>query len=86
MASKLEIQEALLELIAPKKKAAKKEPKYVIVVNGVVASQRPTNKKDLEAATIAIKIKNPSAKILAYKLQGELTIDFPVAGINEEEA
>lgn len=86
MATKTEIQEAIVEMFAPKKKTAKKEPKFVIVVNGVVASQRPANKKDLEAATVAIKIKNPGAKILAYKLQGELTLDLPVAGINEEEA
>lgn len=86
MASKLEIQEALLDLIAPKAKKAKKEPKYVLVVDGIVASQRPSTKKELEGAVVAIKIKKPTAKVLAYKLQGELTMDFPVAGITEEEA
>ena len=39
----------------------------------------------LEQAVIAIKVKNPSSKIIAYKLQGELNLNFPVSGIEMDE-
>lgn len=81
-----DIREALLEILSPKKdKKAKKLAKYVIVVDDKVLQSRPTNKADLEQAVIAIKIKNPSSKIIAYKLQGELNLNFPVSGIEVDE-
>lgn len=76
------IRDALLEILSPKTdKKAKKEAKYVLVVDGKVLQSRPTSKSELKAAAIGIKLKNPSAKVYAYKLQGELSLDLPVAGI-----
>lgn len=86
MANSNEIRDALLEILSPKKdKKAKKLAKYVLVVDGKVLQSQPTNKKELEQATIAIKIKNPSSKIVAYKLQGELSLNLPVSGIDADE-
>jgi hypothetical protein len=86
MTNSNEIREALLEILSPKKdKKAKKLAKYVLVVDGRVLQSQPSNKTELEQATIAIKIKNPSSKIVAYKLQGELTLNLPVSGIDADE-
>lgn len=86
MALQTEIREALLEILSPKKdKKAKKLAKYVIVVDDKVLQSRPTNKAELQQAVIAIKVKNPSSKIIAYKLHGELNLNFPVSGIEADE-
>ena len=76
------IKEALLEMLSPKKAKKAKTPKYVLVVNNSVCQQRPTNKAELTEAVIAIKLKNPSAKVFAYKLAGELKLDLPVTGLS----
>lgn len=82
-----DIKSALLEILSPKEdKKVKKEPKYVLVVNGSVLQSRPTCKSELTDAVIAIKLKNPSAKVFAYKLQGELKLDLPVSGIVSDES
>lgn len=83
--TKEELGQALVDLIAPKKAAKKSTPKYVLVVDGRVLTQRPANKADLKAAVIALTLKNPSAKILAYKLDGEISVNLPVTGIDEVE-
>ena len=80
------IREALLEILSPKKdKKAKKLAKYVLVVDDRVLQSRPNNKAELEQAVVAIKVKNPASKIIAYKLQGELSLNFPVSGIETDE-
>ena len=76
------IKEALLEMLSPKKAKKAKTPKYVLVVNDSVCQQRPTNKTELTEAVIAIKLKNPSAKVFAYKLAGELKLNLPVTGLS----
>ena len=83
--TKEELGQALVDLITPKKAAKKSTPKYVLVVDDRVLNQRPTNKKDLKAAVIAITLKNPGAKILAYKLEGEMSLDLPVTGLTADE-
>lgn len=82
--TKDEILAALAEALAPKAKKSKKEPKYVIVVDGKVLQSRPSNKTELEQAVVAIKLKNPSSKVIAYKLEGELSIELPVGGITTD--
>ena len=79
------IKEALLEILSPKKAKKAKTPKYVLVVNDSVCQQRPTSKAELTEAVIAIKLKNPSAKVFAYKLAGELKLDLPVSGLSVAE-
>lgn len=89
MATNVEaIKEALLEILSPKKAKKAKTPKYVLVVNDTVCQQRPSSKAELTEAVIAVKLKNPSAKVFAYKLAGELKLDLPVTGlpVSEEAA
>ena len=86
MATNVEaIKEALLEILSPKKAKKAKTPKYVLVVNDTVCQQRPSSKAELTEAVIAVKLKNPSAKVFAYKLAGELKLDLPVTGLSVSE-
>lgn len=86
MATNVEaIKEALLEILSPKKAKKAKTPKYVLVVNDIVCQQRPSSKAELTEAVIAVKLKNPSAKVFAYKLAGELKLDLPVTGLSVSE-
>ena len=74
------ILEQLVRELAPKKKKAAKKAKYVLDVNGNLMSQRPTTKKELKAAVIAVSLKNPTAKVTVYELAGELSVALPVSG------
>ena len=51
--------------------------------NGIIfLASRQCGKTQLTEAVIAIKLKNPSAKVFAYKLAGELKLDLPVTGLS----
>lgn len=67
-------------------KKTKKQPKYVLVIDGKVIQQRPTNKKDLKKAIAALTCSGKD--IVVYKLEGEVSIDVPFSITdkqNEEE-
>lgn len=74
------------ELAAKTKKTkAKATPKFVLDVNGRLLDQRPTTKKELKDAVVAIKIKNPQAKINVYKFEGSIDVKLPVSGVSVDE-
>ena len=79
-----QLVEALQSLTDKKTKKAKATPKYVLVVNGVVSQQRPTNKDEVKKAVHAILMKLPTAKIELYKFKSELAIALPIAGLEGE--
>ena len=84
MASLLE--QLAAELATKTKKAGKKSlAKYVLDVNGSLVAQRPTNKSELKAAIVAIKIAKPTAKINVYKLEGPIDVDLPVSGVSVDK-
>ena len=87
MSKKTEVLEALAEIFAPKKSKSKKAPKFVLVVNDRVLSNRPSSKTELMKAVTAIALKAPTAKIEAYKYVGEMKINLPISGkfFDEEE-
>lgn len=80
------LEQLAAELAVKTKKAGKKSPaKYVLDVNGSLVAQRPTNKKELKAAIVAIKIAKPTSKINVYKLEGPVDVNLPVSGISVDE-
>lgn len=79
-----EILEAIAEALAPKKAKKAKTAKYVIVVNNRVMDQRPTSKKELKQAVIAVSLANPTAKITVFKDPVEVSVDLPIAGLDGE--
>lgn len=81
----LEQLAAELAAKADKKKGKKGAAKFVLDVDGRLLSQRPTTKKELKDAVIAIKIKNPQSKINVYKLEGTIDVELPVSGVSLNE-
>lgn len=67
------------------KKAKAKAPKYVLVVDGQVLQSRPTSKKELKRAVIAIQLKRPTASFVFYELGGKISIDLPIAGLDDSD-
>ena len=84
MAQDLNILEALASAISQisdkKAKKSKATPKFVLVVDGKVSQQRPTNKAEVEKAVHAISMVKPTSKIELYKFKSEL----PIAGLQDE--
>lgn len=73
------------EISAKTNKATKKSvAKFVLDVDGKLQSQRPTNKKELKTAIVAIKLAKPTAKINVYKLEGPVDVNLPVSGASVE--
>lgn len=88
------VLKALEEVFAPTEtKKAKGEPKYIIVVNGSVITNRIKGKKDLEKTLRGIALEDArnssDTKVLVYKLEGEADVEFEasvtVGKKNEEE-
>lgn len=77
-----EVKKALLELLvgSSEPKAPKGTPKYVIVVDGYVSQQRPRTAEEVKQATIAVKLRNPQAKIEVYTFERTAEITLPVDG------
>lgn len=78
------LAEALASIMDKKAKKVKTTPKFVLVVNGTVSQQRPTNKDEVKKAVHAILMKMPTAKIELYKFKSELAIALPIAGLEGE--
>ena len=75
---------ALSELSDKKAKKQKTTAKFVLVVDGKVSQQRPTNKTEVEAAVHAIFRVKPTSKIELYKFKSELKIALPISGLDGE--
>ena len=75
---------ALADLSDKKAKKSKSTPKFVLVVDGKVSQQRPTNKAEVEKAVHAILMVKPTSKIELYKFKAELKIALPISGLDGE--
>ena len=75
---------ALADLSDKKAKKSKSTPKFVLVVDGKVSQQRPTNKAEVEKAVHAILMVKPTSKIELYKFKSELAIALPISGLDGE--
>ena len=75
---------ALSDLSDKKAKKSKTTAKFVLVVDGKVSQQRPTNKTEVEAAVHAILMVKPTSKIELYKFKSELKIALPISGLDGE--
>lgn len=78
------LAEALTSLMDKKAKKTKTTPKFVLVVDGRVSQQRPTNKAEVEKAVHAILMVKPTSKIELYKFKSELAIALPISGLSDE--
>ena len=78
------LAEALTSLMDKKTKKTKTTPKFVLVVDGKVSQQRPTNKTEVEKAVHAILMVKPTSKIELYKFKSELAIALPISGLSDE--
>ena len=79
-----QLAEALSDLSTKKSKKQKITPKFVLVVDGRVSQQRPTNKAEVEKAVHAILMVKPTSKIELYKFKSELAIALPISGLSDE--
>lgn len=75
---------ALADLSDKKAKKSKSTPKFVLVVDGKVSQQRPTNKAEVEKAVHAILMVKPTSKIELYKFKADLKIALPISGLDGE--
>ena len=75
---------ALADLSDKKAKKTKATAKFVLVVDGKVSQQRPTNKAEVEKAVHAILMVKPTSKIELYKFKAELKIALPISGVDGE--
>ena len=78
------LAEALTSLMDKKAKKTKATAKFVLVVDGKVSQQRPTNKAEVEKAVHAILMVKPTSKIELYKFKAELKIALPISGLDGE--
>lgn len=83
--TKEELGQALADMFAPKKNKKAKVAKFVLVVDGKALQNRPTTKKEVKKAVVAIAMRNPEAKISLYEYQGDLGFDMPISGLTTEE-
>ena len=79
-----QLADALVALTDKKAKKSKSTPKFVLVVDGKVSQQRPTNKAEVEKAVHAILMVKPTSKIELYKFKSELAIALPISGLDGE--
>lgn len=92
MAETKSLEQVLKEFFNPTDtKKAKGEPKYIIVVNGSVITNRIKGKKALEQTLRSVALNDSAngteTKVLVYKLEGEAKVDFPstvTVGTQEE--
>jgi len=84
--SKKDLKDLFAELFAEPKKSDKATPKYILVVNGRVITERIANKKAVLAAVTPLI--GTAADIKLYKLEGDISFDIPVnlPGTVTEEA
>jgi hypothetical protein len=84
--NKNEIREALIDLLTATDTKERKSnvPKYVLVVNGYVSQTRADSKEDIREATVAIKLRNPSAKIEVYEFAFTSDLDFPTTEVQPQ--
>ena len=75
---------ALSDLSDKKAKKSKSTPKFVLVVDGKVSQQRPTNKAEVKKAVHAILMVKPTSKIELYKFKADLKIALPISGLDGE--
>jgi len=80
---KNEILEVLADALTPKKTKKTKTAQYVIVVNNRVMDQRPTSKKELKQAIVAISLSQPTAKITVFKNPTEVSVALPITGLED---